>query len=813
MNPQPPTPSDLLDLVERALDEPPDARDAWLREHARPDTLDEARRLLELAQSATGHTWTGSVPASASLEGRRIGAFVIERLLGEGGMGQVYLARRDDGEFDQTVAIKVMRAAGTTAAINEQFELERQVLANLRHPNIASLLDGGTTDDGLHYVVMEFVDGRVLSAYLEEASPTIEEIVALFIKLCRAVQSAHESLVIHRDIKPGNILVDADGEPKLLDFGIAKVLSAGGRTADASQTILGAMTPAYASPEHIRGASLTTASDVYSLGVVLYEALAGTRPFDTDGLSPAQTERLLTTHSAARPSDQVASAAVRQALRGDLDAIVLRALAPERARRYGTAGELADDLERFVRGQPVSAQPDSAWYRLRKLVGRNRAASLAIGAMLVAVLGGLGVALWQANVAREQTALAQQQLARTAAVSDFLGDILLSPSANWDSEIQTGTKATIADVLDAAEAKLNEDLADQPRVRVELLMRISEARLWMEQPERAEQLAKRAVEIVDEELTDDAQLRVETRYHIAAALAEKDGQERAAIAQYTAAMDEARRLGLEGSLVWLYILNDRAMTHMALGESAAALTLMSDAIAGLHTLMGDEVLPSWGVGYNNLAFAQFLEGDLEGAAASYERALLGCETFPEQNALTTASVLNNYANVRAMQGDADAAIAMHERALVISRPLLERGGGEEDFGLSASGLAVQQCRAGNPDLGRRALGEVETHLAHYLDDPVTWIYFYARSVCALAEGDAPAAVVDARQAIEVGSRARRTVDAVSRQQAALARALRADGRADEASSHAQSAVAAYEQWFGSDHPVTRRVRAELSVVR
>ncbi|MEO1574108.1 MAG: tetratricopeptide repeat protein, partial [Pseudomonadota bacterium] len=326
----------------------------------------------------------------------------------------------------------------------------------------------------------------------------------------------------------------------------------------------------------------------------------------------------------------------------------------------------------------------------------------------------------------------------------------------------------------------------------------------------AEQLAQRAVEIVDRELTDDAQLRVETRYHIAAALAEKDGQERAAIAQYTAAMDEARRLGLEGSLIWLYILNDRAMTHMEVGESAEALMLMSDAVAGLHTLMGDEVLPSWGVGYNNLAFAQFLEGDLEGAAASYDRALLGCETFPEQNALTASSVLNNYANVRAMQGDLDAAIAMHDRALVISRPLLERGGGEEDFGLSASGLAVQQCRMGNPDLGRSALGEVETHLAGSLGDPITWIYYYARSACALAAGDTPAAVEAARQAIEVGARARRTVDAVSRQQAALARAMIADGRADEASTSAQSAVAAYVQWLGDDHPVTRRVRAELS---
>ena len=810
MNHAPPTHADLLDIVERAMTKPPAERAAWLEQNSAPAMLQSARRLLELAQNATSDTWTPSTaPApAADLIGRRIGPFVIDRLVGEGGMGQVFLARRDDGQFDQSVAIKVMRSVGTTAAMRQQFDLERQVLADLRHPNIASLLDGGISDDGLHYVVMEYVEGQTLVEYLAARRPSLETLVALFVKICRAVQAAHQGLVIHRDIKPGNILVDAAGEPRLLDFGIAKVMGAGGRTSDSSETLLGAMTPAYASPEHIRGASLGTASDVYSLGVVLYEALTGERPFDTDGLSPAQTERLLTQTAVPRPSSRAPRREWRRALHGDLDAIVLKALAPETARRYGTAGALADDLERFGRRQPVAAQIDSGWYRLSKLVQRNKVASIATGVTLIAVVGGLAVALWQASVARSQSELAQQQLARAEAVSDFLGDILLSPSMNWDSDIQTGPSATISDILDIAELKLQAELLDQPDVRVELLMRIAEGRQWMDQADRAEATARRAADIVRSDLPANSPTRTESLYRIASALHDM-GRSAAAVEQFEAAMQEARRQGTVGDLLWLYLLNDRALAHLDLGETELALSLQTDAVAGLHALIGDDVSPTWCVGYNNLGYLQVVEADLEGAATSYERALAGCESAPEQNALTQATVLNNFADLHAIYDRYGQAIALHERAMATAAPFVERDTGAEEFGIAASGLALRSCESGNLEYGRTGLAAVEARLSDLLDEPEAWVYHQASSACALAAGDAAAAVGHARRAMALGAQRRPTIDATAERELTLARALIVLGATAESRRSARSAVTQYASWLGEQHETTRRVRAEL----
>ncbi|MEM6640476.1 MAG: tetratricopeptide repeat protein, partial [Pseudomonadota bacterium] len=483
--------------------------------------------------------------------------------------------------------------------------------------------------------------------------------------------------------------------------------------------------------------------------------------------------------------------------------------APDTDRRYGTAGALADDLTRWQRGEPVHARPDSSLYRARRWVGRNRATATALSAMMLAIVGGLVASLWQASVAREQSRQVAEQLQRTEAVSEFLGDILLSPSANWDSKIQTGTNATIADVLDVAELRLDQTLLDQPQVRIELLMRLSEARLWLDQPDRGEALARKAVALVDRELPDHAQLRVETRYRIGGALSDKPGQAQAAIAQYIDAMDEARRLGLEDSFLYLYILNDRAMVHMQEGEADDALSLMSEAIARLHESVGDSVQPSWCVGYNNLAFAQFLSGDLEGAEASFARALDGCEAFPAQNTLSMSSVLNNYANLHALQGDSGRALAMHERALKVSRPLMERGGGEEDFALSASGMALRHCEAGRPLDGQRALTVVDRELGAFLDRTEAWIYFVAHAECDLAAGDAGKALLHARRAVALGQDARRTPDHVSRRQIMLARALIANGQADAAHESALLALEAYTGWLGPEHAATRQAHVAL----
>ncbi len=801
----------LLDLIEQALTQPPAQRDAWLRDNSDPDSLAAARRLLDLAQSATADVWQGLPTGTApvSLVGRQIGAFVVERLLGEGGMGQVYLAKRNDGEFEQSVAIKVVRSQGLHSALAQQFDIERQILANLRHPNIASLLDGGTTDDGLHYVVMEYIDGVPLAQYLDDASPDVEGTLRLFVKLCRAVESAHQALIIHRDIKPGNILVDRQGEPRLLDFGIAKVLASGGQT-DSKNTILGALTPTYASPEQIRGAPLTTATDVYSLGVVLYEALTGGRPHDIEGLSPGETERVLTQTMTQPPSQRIKRNATRStALRGDVDAIVLKALAAETSRRYGAAGALADDIERYLRSEPVTAQRDSGVYRLRKLISRNRLATGALALTTVAIVSALGVSLWQAGVANEQRTLAVKQLERAEAVSDFLGDILLSPSANWDADIQTGTNATISDILDVAEAKMEDDLAAQPEVQIELLSRIAEARIWMEQLERSEAVAKRALQIAMDKLPADSPVRVDLFYRMGTVNYEL-GRHAEAIGFYERAMDASRAQGTQGNLRWLYILNDKAMAHVDTGEFQLAFDMQQEALDGLHALFGDEVLPSWSIGYGNLGFYQFLLGDLGNAMTSFQKGLVAYEAFPEQTRALGLILMNHIGVLHFMDGDVAAAAQWHTKSIAVSGPLIEQGTSIDDYGIGGSRLAMRECDMGNFAAADEQIEFVSTLHIGFLDSPYAWLLYQAQAWCFNARGEFEQALLAAQKAQELGAGDRVHASGEAHREQSLAIALAGLGRMAEAQEAKRVSLTAYEDWLGPAHPYTQRVRKKLS---
>jgi non-specific serine/threonine protein kinase/serine/threonine-protein kinase len=321
---------------------------------------------------------------ASAVEGRRIGAFVLGREIGAGGMGKVYLAERADGQFRQRVAIKVIKRGMDTDEILRRFRNERQVLAELEHPNIARLYDGGATDDGLPYLALEFVDGVPIDRWCKQHGSTVRERIELFLLVCSAVHHAHQNLVVHRDLKPSNILVTSTGVPKLLDFGIAKVLAPGGadRTVDRTSTEQRVLTPAYASPEQLRGEPITTASDVFSLGVVLYELLVGAQPF-TAGKRAAESAR---DETADRPSTAAAKS-LRRTLAGDLDTIVLTALQSEPSRRYASVDQLAADLRRYLHGMPVLARRDSFGYRASKFVGRNK---ILVGATLVLFLALAG---------------------------------------------------------------------------------------------------------------------------------------------------------------------------------------------------------------------------------------------------------------------------------------------------------------------------------------------------------------------------------------------------------------------------------------
>jgi serine/threonine-protein kinase len=464
-------------LFETATSLPPDQRAAYLDEASSGDP--ELRREVEALLAADGVTSSflvGAVGGAAreaardlapapALLGSRIGPYEVTRELGHGGMGTVYLAVRADDAYAKSVAIKVIRRGADNPEIRRRFLAERQILATLDHPYIGRLLDGGATAEGLPYVVMEFIEGQPLDVFCDQHSLSLPARLRLFLKASEAVQYAHGSLVVHRDLKPSNILVTADGTPKLLDFGIAKLLDAPAGE-PATRTAVRLMTPEYASPEQVRGEPVTTRTDVYSLGVVLYELLTGRRPFrGTQGLEQAICEQEPERPSAAVARDEEAARArgvrpdrLRKALAGDLDTIVLAALRKEPDRRYASVEQLAEDIRRHLDGRPVRARRDTFGYRAGKYVRRHRAGVAAA----LAVVGLTGFYTVQLTRERDRARL---EAAKAAQVATFLQDLF---SASDPTETR-GRDVTARELVDRGAERLERELAGQPAVRAAML--------------------------------------------------------------------------------------------------------------------------------------------------------------------------------------------------------------------------------------------------------------------------------------------------------------------------------------------------------
>ncbi|HEY6802351.1 MAG TPA: serine/threonine-protein kinase [Pyrinomonadaceae bacterium] len=367
-------------------------------------------------------------PSSAveHLLGKRIGPYEIIRELGHGGMGTVYLAVRADDQYRKQVAIKLINRGMDTEMILRRFTMERQILANLEHPNIARLLEGGSTPDGLPYFVMEYIEGQPINKYCDSHHFSTTERLTIFREVCSALQYAHQNLVVHRDIKPGNVLVTAAGVPKLVDFGIAKLLNPdwSDDTAELTGSVVRLMTPEYASPEQLRGLTITTASDVYSLGVVLYELLSGHHPYRLHSRRPEEVVEVILHEAPEKPSlaatqkqanDSTTNISTAQAvirnpkfLRGDLDNIVLKALRKEPERRYASVQEFSEDIRRHLEGLPVTATPDTLSYRSRKFVQRHKPGVFAAAAMVLTLLTATIITTWQATIAKRERSKAER---------------------------------------------------------------------------------------------------------------------------------------------------------------------------------------------------------------------------------------------------------------------------------------------------------------------------------------------------------------------------------------------------------------------
>ena len=506
-------------LLDAALDLPPPQRAGWLAalpaQHA--DLKDTLRDLLARAASvetgallntlptldagdATGASTTSASAAGAAAgrhaAGDPVGPYRLVRELGVGGMGAVWLADRADGLMQRSVALKLPfgpfgPSLGELAA---RIAREREILASLDHPHIARLYDAGVAADGQPYLALEHVDGQRIDRYCEAQRLGTAARLRLFLQVARAVAHAHAQLVVHRDLKPSNLLVDAHGQVKLLDFGIAKLLDDGrldgpGK-ADLTQQGARVLTPDYAAPEQIAGLAVDTRCDVYALGVLLFELLTGARPYRLKRDSRAALEDAILTAEVPRPSETVADPALRRALRGDLDTIVLKALKKPVAERYASVEALAADIERHLTLRPVLARPDSAWYRGRRFVVRNRIAVGTAAALLLTVLGGAGAALWQARIA-----IAERQ--RAEDVKNFVAAIFREASP-YDG---SGTKAlTAIDLLKQADKKLAAALAGQTGARIELSNMIGESLLALGDVAAAEPVIERAVKEASQSL-------------------------------------------------------------------------------------------------------------------------------------------------------------------------------------------------------------------------------------------------------------------------------------------------------------------------
>ncbi len=474
-------------LLRDVLDQAPPQRAAWIA-HAcagEPGLRRTLTRLVELDESSglaldlplqalVADVLTASGDTTGP--GERIGSYSLLRKLGEGGMGAVWLAERVEGGFAQQVALKLIRVGMDSVAVLAQFRRERELLAQLSHPDIARLLDGGLDARGRPWFAMEYVEGIGLHEWIERGDADLRIRLTLFVRLCRAVAYAHQRLIVHRDLKPSNVLVRADGTPCLLDFGIARLVETDAADETAAQHFL---TRAYAAPEQVHGGAVTTATDVFALGALLFELLTGLRYS-----SLRRDDGVVTRPSMAVRRDAGAAVLPAPQLRGDLDAIATRALALEPQRRYAGAATLADDVERFLAGRPVMARPGSAWYRIGKFARRNRLASVAVAAAVLAMIAGTCVSVWQAQRA--------ERMADRAERGKLFLIGLLEDANPFDD--RPGRKAPPDRLLDNAIARIDHDFADAPEVQIEMRQLIQQTLLRTGDPRHARVLAQRNVD-------------------------------------------------------------------------------------------------------------------------------------------------------------------------------------------------------------------------------------------------------------------------------------------------------------------------------
>ena len=565
---------------------------------------------------------------------RRVGAWTIRRRIADGGMGAVFLAERSDDEYQQIAALKVMAAQLLARDAVTRFRAERQILASLNHPNIAKLIDGGSTDENLPYLVLEYVDGLPIDRYCDEHKLSIHARLAVFLKVCDAVEFAHRNLVVHRDLKPNNILVDQHGEPKLLDFGIAKLLedSAIQQTVAVTRDGMRAMTPEYASPEQVRGEPPTVVTDVYALGVLLYRMLTGLSPYGNEVTSKQDFEQAIIVSEPKRPStvvtshtqDAVASSGfdigvdlakmpdrLSRILHGDLDNIVLKSLQKDPDRRYLTVRSQAEDIRNYLAKRPVSARPDSIGYRTGKFLSRNLPAVVASAAV---ALAAVGMTLYHTARLASERDIAQQERAAAEQITDFLVDIFAATEAGKPD----ADTVTIREVLDRGADRIDDNLAEQPLIHARLLQHIARTYFSIARYDESIDKYRKALDIFLRETGESAETANAQHRYANAYLPLSDWQ--MTHDNNLKALQMYRALDTADQAQFAEVLRILAYTATRLGEHDEADGYLNEMLPILESISGPDD-PSFAKGLYSKASLLYTMGRSEEAIVFAQRSL------------------------------------------------------------------------------------------------------------------------------------------------------------------------------------------------
>ena len=605
-----------------------------------------------------------------------IGSYRIVREIGAGGMGKVFLAARNDDHFDQYAAIKIIRNELVSDDSVRRFHAERQILASLNHTNIARLLDGGATESALPWFAMEYIEGIPITRYCDHHKSPVQKRLSLFLSVCNAIQYAHQNLVVHRDLKPGNILMTNDGTPKVLDFGIAKLIQEGPDAAP-FQTRGQLMTVEYASPEQNRGGTISTATDIYSLGVILFELLSGSLPYNFEGKSSVEIDEMFQGSGTKNPSEYINSsnepeAAGRRAttpeklkrrLKGDLDSIVSKALRYEPSERYSSVEQFSNDIRRYLDGRPVLARNRTFIYQSRKFLKRNRWRVGVPAALLLLILGFSTFSWYQSGIIKERSVELEMERDRARSISSFLIDLFESA----DPSLAGDVNITAKELLERGVARIEEDLEGQPELQSDLYFVISDVYEQLGQYDEAVFLAEKALQgwMAD---SDNSQTEIARAWHRLGWLQFQQGDYSSSDSLLNGSLNLMISNTDSDPLDVARTLNDLAVLNQAQGNYEVTDSLLTEALNIRKNTLG-ETHESVGVVLSNIAALRWRMGDLEDAEQFMREAVDIFLTVDYDN-LRTAVAMTNLAAILVTKGEYLQAEPFYRDALEIRYKLV-----------------------------------------------------------------------------------------------------------------------------------------------